>query len=106
VISKCVQNFASQIIQLVPLHHGKKQQKALGLSMRVERSTVDQVKARFDAHKRKKEEDATTGALDFNKRVVGLALFSPRYFAQSEHQLMTAGGPCNQSAVHVTNLSM
>lgn len=47
--------------------NGKKQQKALGLSMRVERSTVDQVKARFDAHKRKKED--ATEHLDFNKRV-------------------------------------
>eukprot|EP00740_Mantoniella_antarctica_P023424 CAMPEP_0198686980 /NCGR_PEP_ID=MMETSP1468-20131203/35182_1 /TAXON_ID=1461545 /ORGANISM="Mantoniella sp, Strain CCMP1436" /LENGTH=191 /DNA_ID=CAMNT_0044433939 /DNA_START=87 /DNA_END=659 /DNA_ORIENTATION=+ len=49
--------------------NGKKQQKALGLSMRVERSTVDQVKARFDAHKRKKEEEQATGHVDFNKRV-------------------------------------
>lgn len=49
--------------------NGKKQQKALGLSMRVERSTVDQVKARFDAHKRKKQDEQATGHLDFNKRV-------------------------------------
>ena len=49
--------------------NGKKQQKALGLSMRVERSTVDQVKARFDAHKRRREEEQVSGQLDFNKRV-------------------------------------
>ena len=34
--------------------NGKKQQRALGMSMRVERSTVDQVKARFESHKRKR----------------------------------------------------
>ena len=49
--------------------NGKKQQKALGLSMRVERSTVDQVKARFDAKKRQREEERATSQLDFNKRV-------------------------------------
>jgi hypothetical protein len=30
---------------------------------------VDQVKARFDTHKRKKEEDAVNGHVDFSKRV-------------------------------------
>ena len=49
--------------------NGKKQQRALGLSMRVERSTVDQVKARFDHHKRKKEEEMKNGPVDFSKRM-------------------------------------
>eukprot|EP00227_Mantoniella_beaufortii_P021540 CAMPEP_0197592392 /NCGR_PEP_ID=MMETSP1326-20131121/15070_1 /TAXON_ID=1155430 /ORGANISM="Genus nov. species nov., Strain RCC2288" /LENGTH=183 /DNA_ID=CAMNT_0043158087 /DNA_START=213 /DNA_END=760 /DNA_ORIENTATION=+ len=49
--------------------NGKKQQRALGLSMRVERSTVDQVKARFDVNKRKKDEERATGHVDFSKRV-------------------------------------
>ena len=48
--------------------NGKKQQRALGMSMRVERSTVDQVKARFESHKRKKAE-ADESAADFSKRV-------------------------------------
>lgn len=49
--------------------NGKKQQRALGLSMRVERSTVDQVKARFDHHKRKKEEEFRNGPVNFSKRM-------------------------------------
>jgi len=49
--------------------NGKKQQRALGMSMRVERSTVDQVKARFESHKRKKAEADAMGHVDFSKRV-------------------------------------
>ncbi|CAM9820375.1 unnamed protein product [Discosporangium mesarthrocarpum] len=41
--------------------NGKKHQRALGYSMRVERSTVDQVKERFKMHK-KKEEERLSGA--------------------------------------------
>ena len=53
------------------LYHinGKKQQKALGMSMRVERSTVEQVRGAFDRVKRKKEEDDKESAEDFAKRV-------------------------------------
>ena len=37
--------------------NGKKHQRNLGMSMRVERSTLDQVKRRFEANKRKREEE-------------------------------------------------
>ena len=40
--------------------NGKKQQKALGMSMRVERSTVDQVKNAFANAKRKKADASRT----------------------------------------------
>ncbi|XP_038056690.1 zinc finger matrin-type protein 2-like isoform X2 [Patiria miniata] len=36
--------------------NGKKHQRNLGMSMKVERSTLDQVKRRFELNKRKKEE--------------------------------------------------
>ena len=49
--------------------NGKKQQKALGMSMRVERSTVEQVRGAFDRVKRKKEDDEKESAEDFAKRV-------------------------------------
>jgi len=49
--------------------NGKKQQKALGMSMRVERSTVEQVRGAFDRVKRKKEDDDKESAEDFAKRV-------------------------------------
>ena len=39
--------------------NGRKHQQALGMSMRVERSTVAQVKDRLEMHKRKHEEEAT-----------------------------------------------
>jgi len=54
--------------------NGKKQQRALGLSMRVERSTLDQVKERFASHKRKKEEAerAAANPISFGDRVKGL----------------------------------
>merc|ERR1711974_419325 len=37
--------------------NGKKHQRNLGMSMKIERSTVDQVKARFALNKKKKEYD-------------------------------------------------
>ncbi len=49
--------------------NGKKQQRALGLSMRVERSTVDQVKARLETKKREREEETRDAAADFERRV-------------------------------------
>lgn len=50
--------------------NGKKQMKARGLSMRVERSTVDQVKAKFEAVKKRKAEEAKNGGpVDYNKRL-------------------------------------
>lgn len=50
--------------------NGKKQMKARGLSMRVERSTVDQVKAKFEAVKKRKAEEAkNVGPVDYNKRL-------------------------------------
>ena len=49
--------------------NGKKQQKALGMSMRVERSTVEQVRGAFERAKRKKEEEEKESAADFAKRV-------------------------------------
>ena len=37
--------------------NGKKHQRNLGMSMRVERSSLDQVKRRFETNKRKREEE-------------------------------------------------
>ncbi|CAG8715573.1 12025_t:CDS:2, partial [Dentiscutata heterogama] len=37
--------------------NGKKHQRALGMSMKVERSTIDQIKAKFEQLKKKKEEE-------------------------------------------------
>ncbi|CAG8459329.1 19251_t:CDS:2, partial [Dentiscutata erythropus] len=37
--------------------NGKKHQRALGMSMKVERSTIDQIKAKFEHLKKKKEEE-------------------------------------------------
>ncbi|GAQ87124.1 U4/U6.U5 tri-snRNP component SNU23 [Klebsormidium nitens] len=44
--------------------NGKKHQRALGMSMRVERSSVDQVKQRFETLKRKQAETFTEEDLD------------------------------------------
>ena len=50
--------------------NGKKQMKARGLSMRVERSTVDQVKAKFEQVKKRKAEEAKNGGpVDYNQRL-------------------------------------
>ncbi|ESN95768.1 hypothetical protein HELRODRAFT_157626 [Helobdella robusta] len=37
--------------------NGRKHQKNLGMSMKLERSTLDQVKKRFETNKRKREEE-------------------------------------------------
>ena len=37
--------------------NGKKHQRNLGMSMKVERSSLDQVKRRFEVNKRKREEE-------------------------------------------------
>jgi len=50
--------------------NGKKQMKARGLSMRVERSTVEQVKAKFDEVKKRKADEAKSGGVeDYGKRL-------------------------------------
>jgi U4/U6.U5 tri-snRNP component SNU23 len=60
-----------------PLRHGtdcdcasSAEQRALGMSMRVERSTLEDVQAKFEAHKRQREEEAQRpGAPGFEARV-------------------------------------
>ena len=47
--------------------NGRKHQRNLGMSMKVERSSLDQVKARFAANKKKAEEKQKT--YDFQQRV-------------------------------------
>ena len=47
--------------------NGRKHQRNLGMSMKVERSSLDQVKARFAANKKKLEEKQKT--YDFQQRV-------------------------------------
>ena len=50
--------------------NGKKQMKARGLSMRVERSTVEQVKAKFEQVKKRKAEEAKNGGpVDYGQRL-------------------------------------
>ncbi|KXJ29566.1 zinc finger matrin-type protein 2 [Exaiptasia diaphana] len=49
--------------------NGKKHQRNLGMSMRVERSTLDQVKKRFELNKRKREEEKQTADYDLDERV-------------------------------------
>jgi len=51
--------------------NGKKHQRNLGMSMKIERSSLDQVKARFDMNKKKKEEKKRD--YDFEERVKELA---------------------------------
>jgi len=50
--------------------NGKKHQRNLGMSMKVERSSLDQVKARFSANKRKLEEKKKE--YDFDQRMAEL----------------------------------
>mmetsp|Transcript_39974 Transcript_39974/g.55566 ORF Transcript_39974/g.55566 Transcript_39974/m.55566 type:complete len:211 (-) Transcript_39974:155-787(-) len=50
--------------------NGKKHQKALGMSMRVERSTLDAVRNRFETNKRKLQSKATED--DYEQRLVQL----------------------------------
>jgi U4/U6.U5 tri-snRNP component SNU23 len=66
--------------------NGKKQQKALGMSMRVERSTVDQVKARFESAKRKKAEAEDAKVLDFAARVAAAAEEEERLRAERQER--------------------
>ncbi|XP_011892394.1 PREDICTED: zinc finger matrin-type protein 2-like [Cercocebus atys] len=47
--------------------NGKKHQRNLGMSMRVERSTLDQVKKRFEVNKKKMEEKQKD--YDFEERM-------------------------------------
>ncbi|XP_065072024.1 zinc finger matrin-type protein 2-like [Rhopilema esculentum] len=49
--------------------NGRKHQRNLGMSMRVERSSLDQVKKRFESNKRKKEEEKKKQDYDFESRV-------------------------------------
>ena len=47
--------------------------KALGMSMRVDRSTLEEVQGKFEAHKRKKEEAAAAAPPSFEQRVAANA---------------------------------
>ncbi|CAI5499516.1 unnamed protein product, partial [Closterium sp. Naga37s-1] len=50
--------------------NGKKHQKALGMSMRVERSSLEQVQGRFAALKKRKEEQREFTEQDFELRLL------------------------------------
>lgn len=52
--------------------NGKKHQRNLGMSMRVERSSLDQVKKRFEHNKRKLEEEKKKKDYDFEARMAEL----------------------------------
>ncbi|CAB4026723.1 Zinc finger matrin-type 2 [Paramuricea clavata] len=52
--------------------NGKKHQRNLGMSMRVERSSLDQVKKRFELNKRKQEEEKKKKDYDFEARMTEL----------------------------------
>ena len=52
--------------------NGKKHQRNLGMSMRVERSSLDQVKKRFEMNKRKQEEEKKKKDYDFEARMAEL----------------------------------
>ena len=49
--------------------NGKKHQRNLGMSMKVERSTLDQVKRRFEMNKQKREEEKKRKEYDFEARI-------------------------------------
>ena len=49
--------------------NGKKHQRNMGMSMKVERSTLSQVKERFAMNKRKKEEVEKKKEYDFDARM-------------------------------------
>ena len=49
--------------------NGKKHQRNMGMSMKVERSTLDQVRDRFAFNKRKKEEDSRKQSYDFEAKM-------------------------------------
>ncbi|EDO42264.1 predicted protein [Nematostella vectensis] len=49
--------------------NGKKHQRNMGMSMRVERSSLDQVKRRFETNKRKREEEKKKTEYDLEERM-------------------------------------
>jgi len=49
--------------------NGKKHQRNMGMSMKVERSSLDQVKNRFAFNKKKKEDDAKKQSYDFDAKI-------------------------------------
>ena len=49
--------------------NGKKHQRNMGMSMKVERSSLDQVKARFAMNKKKQEDDEKKKDYDFDSRI-------------------------------------
>ena len=49
--------------------NGKKHQRNMGMSMKVERSTLDQVKNRFAFNKKKKEDDQKKKEYDFDAKI-------------------------------------
>lgn len=49
--------------------NGKKHQRNMGMSMKVERSSLDQVKARFALNKKKKEDEQKKKDYDFDLRI-------------------------------------
>eukprot|EP00794_Sanderia_malayensis_P005678 gene5678-6374_t len=49
--------------------NGRKHQRNLGMSMKVERSSLEQVKNRFQSNKRKKEEDKKKTEYNFESRI-------------------------------------
>ena len=48
--------------------NGKKHQRNMGMSMKIEQSSLDQVKSRFENNKRKLEERAQVGRYDLEER--------------------------------------
>ena len=71
--------------------NGRKHQRNLGMSMKVERSSLDQVKKRFETNKRKKEEEKKKEAYDFESRVKELkeeVLFSHRSWGWFEKRIL------------------
>jgi len=49
--------------------NGKKHQRNMGMSMKIERSSLEQVKERFAMNKKKKEEDEKKKDYDFDSRI-------------------------------------
>ena len=47
----------SHTYTLILIHHPTTDQRNMGMSMKIEKSTVDQVKQRFQFNKKKKEEE-------------------------------------------------
>jgi hypothetical protein len=62
-------------------------QRNLGMSMKVERSTVDQVKERFDVLKKKKEEKKKEYDIEQKMKEMGEEVkFIPKIFVTSTYQ--------------------